>query len=57
LERIARSGAWGAGCAQIQNAGNLDEERLDLTHLNAYAIDNAWSADPDDAVSWKALSV
>jgi exoribonuclease-2 len=30
-----------------------DEERLDLTHLNAYAIDNAWSADPDDAVSWE----
>jgi exoribonuclease-2 len=28
-----------------------DEERLDLTHLRSYAIDNAWSADPDDAVS------
>ncbi len=28
-----------------------EEERLDLTGLSAYAIDNAWSADPDDAVS------
>jgi exoribonuclease-2 len=27
------------------------EDRLDLTHLKAFAIDNAWSADPDDAVS------
>lgn len=27
------------------------DERLDLTHLDAWAIDNAWSADPDDAVS------
>jgi exoribonuclease-2 len=28
-----------------------EEERLDLTGLTALAIDNAWSADPDDAVS------
>ncbi|MDR2536283.1 MAG: RNB domain-containing ribonuclease [Treponema sp.] len=28
-----------------------EEERLDLTHLKAFAIDNAWSADPDDAIS------
>jgi exoribonuclease-2 len=27
------------------------EDRLDLTHLTALAIDNPWSADPDDAVS------
>ncbi|MDR0759034.1 MAG: RNB domain-containing ribonuclease [Treponema sp.] len=27
-----------------------DEGRLDLTSLPAFAIDNAWSADPDDAV-------
>jgi len=26
-------------------------ERLDLTAMEAYAIDNEWSADPDDAVS------
>jgi exoribonuclease-2 len=27
------------------------EDRLDLTGLAAFAIDNAWSADPDDALS------
>ncbi|MDR1398433.1 MAG: RNB domain-containing ribonuclease [Treponema sp.] len=27
------------------------EERVDLTHLVSLAIDNAWSDDPDDAVS------
>ena len=27
------------------------EERRDLTHLAAFAVDNAWSQDPDDAVS------
>ncbi len=26
------------------------DARLDLTHLESWAIDNAWSADPDDAV-------
>lgn len=29
-----------------------DEERLDLTHLPAFAIDDEGSSDPDDAVSW-----
>lgn len=29
------------------------DERLDLTHLAAWAIDNAWSSDPDDAVSFE----
>ena len=28
-----------------------DEDRLDLTGLAAYAVDNPWSDDPDDAVS------
>ncbi|MDR2634112.1 MAG: RNB domain-containing ribonuclease [Treponema sp.] len=28
-----------------------DEERQDLTHLKAFAIDNPWSNDPDDAIS------
>ncbi|MDR3334347.1 MAG: RNB domain-containing ribonuclease [Treponema sp.] len=28
-----------------------DEERIDLTGLKSFAIDNAWSDDPDDAVS------
>ncbi|MEM7132429.1 MAG: RNB domain-containing ribonuclease [Chloroflexota bacterium] len=29
-----------------------EEERRDLTHLAAYAIDDAGNQDPDDAVSW-----
>jgi len=28
-----------------------DEDRRDLCHLTAFAIDSPWSADPDDAVS------
>ncbi|MDR0641303.1 MAG: RNB domain-containing ribonuclease [Treponema sp.] len=27
------------------------EDRLDLTHLEAFAIDSPWSTDPDDAIS------
>jgi exoribonuclease-2 len=27
------------------------EDRVDLTHLPAFAIDNAWTSDPDDALS------
>lgn len=30
-----------------------DEERHDLTHLTALAIDDAGSRDPDDALSWE----
>lgn len=30
-----------------------EEERRDLTHLPAFAIDDAGSRDPDDAVSWE----
>jgi len=29
----------------------LNEERRDLCHLDAFAIDSPWSTDPDDAVS------
>lgn len=29
-----------------------EEDRVDLTHLPAFAIDNAWTTDPDDALSW-----
>lgn len=28
-----------------------EEKRLDLTHLPAFAIDNEWTGDPDDAIS------
>jgi exoribonuclease II len=30
-----------------------EEDRVDLTHLPAFAIDNAWTKDPDDALSWE----
>ncbi|MDR2185148.1 MAG: RNB domain-containing ribonuclease [Treponema sp.] len=39
------------GSAQVPLDPPPEEERLDLTDLPALAIDNAWSADPDDAVS------
>lgn len=29
-----------------------DTGRIDLTAMRAWAIDNAWSKDPDDAISW-----
>lgn len=32
-----------------------EEERLDLTHLQAFAIDDEGSSDPDDAISLEAM--
>ena len=38
--------------ASVSNLPELPEEdRVDLTHLPAFAIDNAWTTDPDDALS------
>ena len=38
--------------APVINLPELPEEdRVDLTHLPAFAIDNAWTTDPDDALS------
>lgn len=34
-----------------------DEGRVDLTNMEAWAIDNAWSHDPDDAISWDGEAV
>jgi exoribonuclease-2 len=58
------SGAWTLfvnphpqrnGCslasAQIPISPPPEETRADLTHLSSFAIDNAWSTDPDDAMS------
>ncbi|QQO10802.1 ribonuclease catalytic domain-containing protein [Breznakiella homolactica] len=39
------------GSAREPLADTPGEDRKDLTHLKAYAIDNEWSTDPDDAVS------
>ena len=35
----------------LKEAESVTLERRDLTHLPAFAIDNSWSADPDDALS------
>ncbi|MCX8013677.1 MAG: RNB domain-containing ribonuclease [Rectinema sp.] len=35
----------------LQERKELGIERVDLRHLPSYAIDNAWSHDPDDAIS------
>lgn len=38
--------------APVTNLPELPEEdRVDLTHIPAFAIDNAWTTDPDDALS------
>jgi exoribonuclease II len=38
--------------APVTNLPELpEEERVDLTHIPAFAIDNAWTTDPDDALS------
>jgi len=36
----------------LDERDELALERLDLRHLSSYAIDNAWSNDPDDAISF-----
>ena len=38
--------------AACEIADLVEEERLDLTHLEALAIDDEGNRDPDDAVSW-----
>ena len=61
---LLASGAWtvwenphpgrfglGRDSAGIIPPAPPEEDRLDLTGLAAYAIDNSWSDDPDDAVS------
>jgi exoribonuclease-2 len=41
----------------ISIAAPPEEERQDLTHLPAYAIDNAYSNDPDDALSIEEIQM
>ncbi len=38
-------------------AESLEESRVDLGGIESWAVDNAWSADPDDAVGWDGSSV
>ncbi|MDR0645103.1 MAG: RNB domain-containing ribonuclease [Treponema sp.] len=44
------------GCRMVSAQESVpplpDEERVDMTGLPAFAIDNAWSTDPDDAISF-----
>ena len=43
---------------RLEIGPDLDEmPRRDLRHLESWAIDNAWSHDPDDAVAWDGESV
>ena len=64
---LADSGLWTAfhnpwpqrsGCAakaprfSFPSLPRLEEERVDLRTMQSYAIDNAWSKDPDDAVGF-----
>jgi exoribonuclease II len=51
-----------AGCAlaspKVALGPDLDDlPRVDLTSLRSWAIDNAWSKDPDDAIGWDGSSV
>jgi exoribonuclease-2 len=34
-----------------------DLSRVDLTGMESWAIDNAWSKDPDDAIAWDGSSI
>lgn len=40
--------------AEFRYSSGSDSQRVDLTHLTAYAIDDEGSNDPDDAISWDA---
>jgi len=51
-----------AGCSLAPPAISLgpelgDLERVELEGQLAWAIDNAWSNDPDDAIAWDGMSV
>ncbi len=67
---LLRAGLWTAGTnphpirsGHPSKAPNLelgpddDKGRVDLTGMEAWAIDNAWSHDPDDALSWDGEAV
>ncbi|MCL2440798.1 MAG: ribonuclease catalytic domain-containing protein [Treponema sp.] len=51
----SRFGLSLAGASISLNPPLLDEERRDLCHLEAFAIDNSWSNDPDDAISIEVI--
>jgi exoribonuclease-2 len=42
---------------ELELGDDDDRGRIDLTAMQALAIDNAWSHDPDDAISWDGQAV
>ena len=42
---------------EIELGADEDGGRMDLTDMPAWAIDNAWSHDPDDAISWDGQAI
>jgi exoribonuclease-2 len=42
---------------ELELGDDDDRSRIDLTAMQAWAIDNAWSHDPDDAISWDGQAV
>ena len=42
---------------ELELGDDDDSGRMDLTAMQAWAIDNAWSHDPDDAISWDGQAV
>jgi exoribonuclease-2 len=53
---LARSG-HPVKAPNLAIADDDDTGRQDLTAMTAWAIDNAWSHDPDDAISWDGTAV
>lgn len=67
---LLRSGAWTprinpyparsghpVRAPELELGPDDDDDRLDLSAMQAWAIDNAWSRDPDDAISWDGSAV
>jgi exoribonuclease-2 len=46
----ARFGVSPVSASVLPDLPPPEEDRLDLTRFPAFAVDNAWSADPDDAI-------
>ncbi|MGD9940623.1 MAG: ribonuclease catalytic domain-containing protein [Clostridia bacterium] len=67
---LLRAGLWTPGinphpsradhpskAPELELGDDDDSGRIDLSAMQAWAIDNAWSHDPDDAISWDGKAV
>jgi exoribonuclease II len=67
---LLRAGLWTPGtnphpsradhpskAPELELGDDDDRGRIDLGTMQAWAIDNAWSHDPDDAISWDGTAV